>query len=461
MQYKVAFETLGCRLNQAESAVFARQFIERGYRYVADSAHADLCIINTCTLTTQATAKCRRLVRSIVARNPDACIAAVGCYAQTGAEELQGIAGIDYIVGTADKMRLPEIIPEPVKLPEPVVVKGKVARAHFTIDGAGYYPLHTRANLKVQEGCNFVCSFCIIPRSRGPARSRDFEDIIREAGVLVAEGHREVIITGVNVGTYDDRGRTLADVVGALSELEGLERIRLSSIEPTTIEPRLIQRMAQGGKLCPYLHIPLQSGDDDVLRRMRRRYTAAEYVDFIEDVVARVPHVGLGTDVIVGMPGEDDSAFDNTCRLVERVPYTNIHVFSFSAREGTGAWGMTDRVPGDVIAGRSRKLHMLADRKKKTFYNAYCGRTLRVLFEEKESTGRYVGFSDNYVKVAVEADADLANRLGRVRITGTLAAEVGKPLVAVGSLIDVEPEVTRLVAHDALACAGCGEGGVV
>jgi threonylcarbamoyladenosine tRNA methylthiotransferase MtaB len=435
--FKVAFETLGCRLNQAETAVFTRQFIARGYTLVDDAEEADVCVVNTCTLTHQATSKCRRTIRSIIRRNPDACIAAVGCYSQTNVEELKAIEGLDYIVGTADKMRLAEIIAEPVKLPEPAVVWKPAAREHFTIDGVGYYPSHTRANLKVQEGCSFVCSYCIIPKSRGPARSRDFDDCVREALVLVEEGHREIIVTGVNVGTYNDRGRTLADLVDRLSEVDGLDRIRLSSIEPTTIEERIIDRMADGGKLCPYLHLPLQSGDDHVLERMRRKYTVADYLAFVDRVRERVDGAAFGTDVIVGFPGEDEAAFENTCGIVESLPYANIHVFSFSAREGTGAHGMSDRLTGGEIAARSKRLHAIADEKKLEFYASQKGRVLRVLFEERAASGHWVGFSDHYVKVGVESTEDLSNRIGLVDINSIRTPREGDPtpLLAIGARV--------------------------
>ncbi len=449
MDLKIAFETLGCRLNQAETAVFARQFAARGYRFIEDSAEADLCIVNTCTLTNHAASKCRRLIRSIIRRNPDACIAAVGCYAQTDLEELKAIEGLDYIIGTADKMRLPEIISSPVKLGEPVVMRRSASRERFTVDAVGYYPTHTRANLKIQEGCSFVCSFCIIPRSRGPARSRDFDDIVRESRVLVSEGHRELVITGINVGTYDDRGRSLGNLVTALETLDGLERIRLSSIEPTTIDKRLVDRMTEESMLCPSLHIPLQSGDDGVLSRMRRRYTVAEYVEFADDVCSRVPGIGLGTDVMVGFPGEDEAAFERTCRVVERIPFANVHVFSFSARKGTGAYGLADQVPGGVIAERSKILHKIADAAKKEFYEMQNGRLLRVLFEERTSTGSYVGFADNYVKVAVTNPLELSNRLGLVKVTGVTSPGRGSraPLVAVGDLVDVEDNAVTLTTH--------------
>ena len=437
--FTVAFETLGCRLNQAETALFARQFLSGGYRLADDTATADLCIINTCTLTHHATSKCRRLIRSIIRRNPGACVAAVGCYSQTSVDELKTIPGLDYIIGTADKMRLHEIIPEPVKLPEPKVVHKPAAREHFRIDSVGYYPARTRANLKIQEGCSFVCSFCIVPKSRGPARSRDFDDIMREARALVSEGQREIVITGVNVGTYNGRGRLLSDVVDGLESIEDLDRIRLSSIEPTTIAGTLVDRMTPRGKLCPYLHIPLQSGDDRVLARMRRRYTVADYLEFIGGVRSRLPGIGLGTDVMVGFPGEDEEAFEATCRVVESIPLVNVHVFGFSARQGTGAWGMPDRVPGGEIARRSRLLHGIVERKKRELYSQQKGRFLRVLFEERVPGGYFVGFSDDYIKVGVPTESDLSNRLGVVEVTGivTPAKDHHVPLLAVGKLVDL------------------------
>lgn len=440
MAFTVAFETLGCRLNQAETAVFTRQFLGEGYRLIDDCTEADLCIINTCTLTHHATSKCRRLIRSIIRRNPDACVAAVGCYSQTNVDELKTIEGLDYIVGTEDKMRLTEIIADPLKLHDPVVVVNPAARELFTIDSVGYYPAHTRANLKVQEGCSFVCSFCIVPRSRGPARSRDFDDIVRETRSLANEGHREIVVTGVNVGTYNDRGRSLADVIEAIDTIEHLERIRLSSIEPTTIDERLIHRMAGGGKLCPYLHVPLQSGDDGVLARMRRKHTVAEFLEFIDHVRSSVPGIGLGTDVMVGFPGEDEKAFENTCRLVESIPFANVHVFGFSAREGTGAWGMPGRIPGGEIARRSRALHRIAEEKKREFYANQKGKRFRVLFEERVASGHFVGFSDNYVKVGVATDADLSNRMGVVEVTSVLPPRQSDhtPLLALGELVETE-----------------------
>lgn len=432
--YKIAFDTFGCRLNQAETATLHDQFRARGYEVTPDPLEADLYVVNTCTLTSQATSKCRRKLRSVIRRNPDACVAAIGCYAQTDAEALAAIEGLDYIVGTNDKLRLAEIIPSPVKLPEPLVVRTPVAKDTFTVDGAGHYPANTRANLKVQEGCDFVCAFCIIPRSRGRARSREFADIVREARALAAAGHRELIVTGVNMGTYRDGNYRLFDVIRALCDIDGLDRVRLSSIEPTTIEDAVIDEMARGGPLCPYLHVPLQSGDTGVLGAMRRRYTADEYRAFMEGVVERVPNVGLGTDIMVGFPGESDAAFENSVEMITALPYTHIHVFSFSARPRTTAYGMDGKVPADVIRARSERMHRLGEMKKADFYAAQEGRVHRVLFEERAASGAFVGFTDNYVKVSVETGADLSNRMAGVRVTGLVRPADGGVLHATATL---------------------------
>jgi threonylcarbamoyladenosine tRNA methylthiotransferase MtaB len=428
--YKIAFDTFGCRLNQAETATLHDQFLARGYEVTSDPLEADLYVVNTCTLTSQATSKCRRKLRSVIRRNPDACVAAIGCYAQTDAESLSRIEGLDYIVGTNDKLRLAEIIPTPSKLPEPLVIHNPVAKDTFTIDGAGHYPTNTRANLKVQEGCDFVCAFCIIPRSRGRARSREFFDIVREATALAASGHRELIVTGVNMGTYRDGRYTLADVIKALGDVDGLDRIRLSSIEPTTVEESILDAMARAETVCPYLHVPLQSGDTNVLERMRRKYTADEYRAFMDMVVERVPGIGLGTDIMVGFPGETDGEFESSVELISALPFTHIHVFSFSARPRTTAFQMSDPVPATVIKARSERMHRIGEMKKAEFYAAQTGNTLRVLFEERSSTGAFVGFTDNYVKVSVETPDDLSNLLVNVRVTGLTQPSNGETLYA-------------------------------
>lgn len=409
---RASFYTLGCRLNQAETATISATFTARGYTIVDFGEETDVCVINTCSVTEGAEAKCRHAVRAALRRSPQAYVAVTGCYAQVGVEALRRIEGLDLIVGTEDKMRLAGLIDLPQKLGQPRVVHStKISRDEFTIDVVGDYSSQTRANIKIQDGCNFACAFCIIPFTRGGARSRRLDDIVREAHGLVARGHREMVLTGVNIGTYASEAYDLVHVVEALEPIEGLDRIRISSIEPSTISDALVEWMATSSKLCPYLHIPMQSGDDQVLQRMKRRYTRAEFAAFIERVAARVPDICLGTDVMVGFPGEDDRAFTNTRTLLADLPLAYFHVFSYSERPHTYAQRYTDRLPPSVVQPRSRLLRELSERKKAAFYRSFAGRTVRVLFERRDDSGLYTGFSDNYIKVGVATDSEVANQL--------------------------------------------------
>jgi threonylcarbamoyladenosine tRNA methylthiotransferase MtaB len=410
---RASFYTLGCRLNQAETASISATFAARGYTIVDFGDETDVCVINTCSVTEGAEAKCRQAVRAVLRRSPQAYVAVTGCYAQVGVEPLQRIDGLDLIVGTEDKMRVVDLIAEPLhKSASPQVVHTKkINRDAFTIDLVGDYSHQTRANLKIQDGCNFACAFCIIPFTRGGARSRLLHDLVREAEGLVAHGHREIVLTGVNLGTYASAGHDLLQVVQALEPIAGLDRIRISSIEPTTISEAFIEWMATSSKLCPYLHIPVQSGDDAVLTRMKRHYTRADFVRFVEGVAARVPDICLGTDVMVGFPGEDDRAFTTTRTLLADLPLAYFHVFSYSERPHTYAQRYTDQVPPPVVQERSRVLRELSGRKKAAFYRAYVGRTVRVLFERQERSGLYTGLSDQYIKVGVETSADVTNQL--------------------------------------------------
>jgi threonylcarbamoyladenosine tRNA methylthiotransferase MtaB len=328
------------------------------------------------------------------------------------------VDGLDYIVGTADKLDLADIIVTPAKQPRPVIVTRAAVRDTFTVEGTGYDPHHTRANLKIQEGCDFICAFCIIPRSRGRARSREFADLVREARELARAGHREVILTGVNIGTYRESGRALVDVIEALEDIDGIERIRISSIEPTTIDAGIIDRMAAGGKLCRYLHVPLQSGDDGVLASMRRRYDALEFERFVCDARQQVPGIGLGTDVIVGFPGETEAAFERTCELVASIPFVNVHVFSFSARERTSAFAMAGQISPAEIHRRSERLRRIACSRQHDTAAAYVGKKLRVLFERPAEDGTHAGFSNEYIRVVVRAPWALHNRMADVVVTG-------------------------------------------
>ena len=264
---RASFHTLGCRLNQAETATISAAFAARGYSIVEYGAETDVCVINTCSVTEGAEAKCRQAVRSVLRHSPQAYVVVTGCYAQVGVEALQRIVGVDLIVGTEHKMRVADLVDLAQQSGQPRVVHSqKISRGDFIVEGVGHYEGHTRAHVKIQDGCNFACAFCIIPFTRGGARSRKPDDILREAHGLVAHGHRELVLTGVNIGTYSSEGHDLLRVIQALERVDGLERLRISSIEPTTVSKAVVEWMATSSKLCPYLHLPVQSGDDQVLQ---------------------------------------------------------------------------------------------------------------------------------------------------------------------------------------------------
>ncbi len=419
-QNRVSFHTLGCRLNQAESAALMDAFRRRGWRIVSFEEPADLCVINTCSVTHVSEQKCRQAIRAAIRRHPGARIVVTGCYAELAPAALGKIPGVDRVVGTAEKMRLPDLLtrgdsagetgPSRRNGPEP-----------FTQEGAADDPQSTRAHLKIQDGCSFVCSYCIVPRARGPARSRLLADVEREARELAACGYREIVLTGVNIGTYRDGDRRLRDVLDRLAAVEGIERIRISSVEPATAEEEVLERMAANRRICRHLHLPLQSGDDRILERMRRKYRVRQYESFVNRAVERIPGLAVGADVIVGFPGEDGEAFERTRSLVERLPLAYLHVFSFSPRPGTPAAAYPDRPDPRVISQRAGILRELSARKRTAFAEGHLGRELDVLFEDRDAAGRPRGLTDNYLRVSADGGAAASeNDLGRVRATSVL-----------------------------------------
>lgn len=415
---KASFYTLGCRLNQAETALIANRFREHGYEVVDFRQPSDVCVINSCTVTEQADARCRQVVRQILRRNPDTYVAVIGCYAQTGSEALSRIEGVDLIVGTQEKLRVLDFISEPIKRPEPEIIRSPMTRAPFTIDSSRGQAFTTRANLKIQDGCDFMCSFCVIPFARGRARSRAFWDIQREAIGLVEAGHKELVLTGVNIGTYQYERNSFLDVVHMLLAIPGLQRLRISSIEPTTIPVALLDLMRNDPRLCPHLHIPVQSGSNRVLERMRRKYTREMFLSFIDEVKARVPDALIATDLMVGFPGEQEADFQASCDLLQNSPLAYAHVFTFSARSHTAAMRMPDHVDPATKKARSRYLHQLSEAKRQQFYAGHIGRQVRVLTEEQDAGGRWLGYTDNYIKVAFESPHLRANQFVSVLIEG-------------------------------------------
>ncbi len=395
----------------------------QGYRLVEFGEETDLLVLNTCTVTENAEKDCRYAVRKTLRHSPHAFVAVTGCYAQTGAAELQTVPGIDLIVGTQFKMNLPDYLPTPSKLhkqPKPELRHSRtIDREDFTLPGTAYSD-STRALLKIQDGCDFMCSFCLIPFARGRERSRTLEDVLREARDLAAHGYRELVLTGVNIGQYSYRGATLVDLLRELETIPDVTRLRISSIEPTTVPAALLELMAASPKLCRYLHLPLQSGDDAILQAMNRRYSVREYEELVEQALKLMPDLGLGTDVMVGFPSEDEQAFANTVRMAERLPFSYLHVFSYSSRPGTAAARLEDQIPLPVIRQRSKILAGLSRTKTIGFYQAQIGHTVSVLFEQGERDGFRSGTTANFTRVAVPADAVVAGSIHHVTITGIM-----------------------------------------
>ncbi|MCE7977864.1 MAG: MiaB/RimO family radical SAM methylthiotransferase [Nitrospira sp. NTP1] len=384
---RASLHTLGCRLSQSETAMLGDSLTRQGYRLVEYGEKTDLLVLNTCSVTENAEKDCRYAVRKTLRHSPHAFVAVTGCYAQTGAAQLQTVPGIDLIVGTQFKMNLPDYLPAPTQLrkqPEPELRHSRtIDREDFVLPGTAYSD-STRALLKIQDGCDFMCSFCLIPFARGRERSRVADDVLREARELAIHGYRELVLTGVNIGQYSYQGMELVDLLQALEAIPEVVRIRISSIEPTTIPERLLQHMAASTKVCHYLHFPLQSGDDGILHAMNRRYDVREYEALVGQALALMPDLGLGTDLMVGFPGEDEQAFANTMRMAGRLPFSYFHVFSYSSRPGTPA------------------------------------ATVSVLFEQGERDGFRTGTTANFTRVAVPADAVAAGSIHPVTITGIM-----------------------------------------
>jgi threonylcarbamoyladenosine tRNA methylthiotransferase MtaB len=399
-------------LNQAETALIADTFRARGYTIVPFGSPAEVTIINTCSVTARADAHCRNAIRRARKSSPQAIVAAVRCYAQSDTEAVRSVLGVDYVIGTDRKLTVAELIESGGKPPSPEIV---VARRHTDdiVDFAavGYYPDATRANIKIQDGCDFCCSFCILPRVRGRARSRRMADIVAEARELVRRGHREIVLAGVSIGSYVGDGFRLADVARNIETIEGVKRVRLSSIEPTTIEDDLLEWMATSPKACRHLHIPAQSGDDAVLKAMRRACTVEDFTRLIDRIMTRMPDLGLGTDIIAGFPGEGEQEFQNTVRFVEQIPFSYVHVFSYSDRPKTAAARLPVKNSRETVKQRSDTLHELARAKKRAFAERCLGRRVEILAECRDDNGFWSGLTSQYVRVRVPADGISRNQL--------------------------------------------------
>ena len=390
----VALKTVGCRLNQAETAQMTAGLEAAGYRVVPFGEPCDIGVVHTGSITDNAVRTCVRLARALHRQPSRPIVVLAGCAVEAGADDLLERSGADLIVGQLDKMRLPELLAE---LDDGV--PGPPPRSDASTPTPRFDT--TRALVKVQDGCDFRCAYCIVPYARHAPVSRPFDDVLDEVKRLADDGYREVVVTGANLGCYRDGHHELVDLLAAIESLPGIARMRLSSIELSTTERRIIDFMAASGKLCNYLHLPLQSGDDAILKSMGRRYSRDSYEATVSYAVERIPFLGLGTDIIVGFPGEDDAAFDNTLRLVDALPFSNLHVFPYSPRPGTRAAGMSNAVPPAAKKNRAAVLDALGRRKRLRFARDLVGRSVSVLVEKLAGEDVGTGWSGEYIEARV------------------------------------------------------------
>jgi threonylcarbamoyladenosine tRNA methylthiotransferase MtaB len=414
-QKRVAFHTLGCRLNFAESGSLAQGFVDRGYQVVPFGEESDVVFLNTCTVTDGADSTCRNLIRKAYRSSPEAKIVVAGCYAQMESEKISKMEGVDLVLGTSEKYKVFDYLNE-ADASEQQLIKVDKALAFHGAATSEADDGHTRAFLKIQDGCNYICSFCIIPQARGRSRAIALEDALSEARRVIASGHKEIVLTGVNIGEYEAAsGHKLSTLVAKLLELDGLERLRLGSVEPNTLSDDLLDVLKSSPKSLDHFHIPLQSGDDELLVKMRRKYTSDQYRKLIEKIVTLFPNAGIGADVIVGHPGESEAAFQNTFNLLRDLPITHFHVFPFSKRKGTISAKMEDQIQHGVKKERVRALIMLGEAKLALFASDQVGKRNSVLFEKQNpETGLWQGLTSNYLKVEAESPADLKNQVREV-----------------------------------------------
>ena len=409
---RAALHTLGCRLNQSETATLAALLAARGFRIVPFETTADLVVINSCSVTADGDAATRQAVRAVLRRTPEAFVAVTGCSADSAGEALARLPGVDLVVASADKLRIPELVlPSLTKRAPAAWICSRPTRGDFTMPAVGLHAGHTRATLKIQDGCGVGCSFCIVPRTRGGARSRVFEDVLAEAQALVERGHLEIVLTGVNLGAYSQGGRDLAALLGALVAVPGLARLRISSIEPTTLTDAVLDVLASSPQACPFLHVPVQSGDDAVLERMRRPYRRADIERLLERIRRRLPEAAVGTDVMAGFPGEDEAAFARTLDLLESGGFAALHAFRYSSRSGTPAARLA-AVPARAARARVRALRDLDAQLRRAYGERFVGRTLPVLFERRRRPAEpWTGLAPNGLRIAVQERATLAGTI--------------------------------------------------
>lgn len=423
----VAFYTLGCKLNYSETSAIGRSFEDKGYREVKFEEGADIYVINTCSVTDFADRKCRKVVRQALRTAPQAFVVVIGCYAQLKPEEIAEIPGVDLVLGAAEKFRILDFIDDLSKAPgKGMVAAGKVTEAKDFINAFSFGD-RTRSFLKVQDGCNYKCSFCTIPQARGKSRSNTVESVVANAVEIVGRGVKEIVLTGVNIGDFGNGTEVIEgvkpkkealfiDLIKALDQVEGIDRFRISSIEPNLCTDEIIRFVANSERFVPHFHMPLQSGSDKILKAMRRRYNRDLYQQRVKEIRNVMPHCCIGVDVIVGFPGETKTDFLETYEFLNQLDISYLHVFTYSERANTPAAEMENPVPMAERRRRNEMLRILSEKKRQHFYRQYQGQFREVLFEVHKNPELMSGFTDNYIKIEAPLQSEMINNIGTVQL---------------------------------------------
>lgn len=408
---KVAFYTLGCKLNFSETSTISRQLTDLGFSKSEFNNGADLFVINTCSVTENANKECRRIIRKAKKISPQSNVIITGCYAQLKPESISNIEGVDMVVGANEKFNIPKLLKN---------FSNKTTEIHgCSINNLNYFSSfslqdRTRSFLKVQDGCDYPCTYCTIPLARGKSRSDNIQNIVKNAKEIAKNGIKEIVLTGVNIGDFKENNHRFIDLIRELEKVQGIERYRISSIEPNLITDEIIDFVKRSNKFMPHFHIPLQSGSDNILRLMKRRYNTGLYFEKIKKIKQEIPNVCLGADVIVGFPGEDDNEFNKTLNFIKDLDISYLHVFSYSERENTKAILMDNKVPKNKISERSKMLRILSNKLQRKFYLNYQETEQSVLFEQDNKDGFMHGFTKNYIKVKVPFDKSFVKTNSKV-----------------------------------------------
>ncbi|HEY4539617.1 MAG TPA: tRNA (N(6)-L-threonylcarbamoyladenosine(37)-C(2))-methylthiotransferase MtaB [Faecalibacter sp.] len=419
---KVAFHTLGCKLNFSETSTIARNLKDHGYQKVEFTDSADVYVINTCSVTANADRECRTIVKNALKANPSGFVVVVGCYAQLKPEEIAQMEGVDLVLGAAEKFNVAQYLENLNKQEEAIIHSCEIEEADFYV---GSYSIgdRTRAFLKVQDGCDYKCTYCTIPLARGISRSDTMDNVLKNAREIAEKGIKEIVLTGVNIGDYGKgefgnkkHEHTFLELVQELDKVDNIDRIRISSIEPNLLKNETIEFVSKSERFVPHFHIPLQSGSDEILKKMKRRYLSNLYIDRVTKIREVLPHACIGVDVIVGFPGETEELFLETYNFLNQLPISYLHVFTYSERDNTEAIGFEGVVDPAERKRRNKMLRILSEKKRQAFYQTQLGSTQKVLWEHDNKEGKMFGFTENYVKVQTDFDASLVNQTQLVEL---------------------------------------------